>query len=102
VLAIPHDKAGRTSHVPLNDAAFEALCQLRRRTSAIGLSTGRGQIARMVLGVRYAQLAPDFRMDAVQRMQKKFALTRNRARGRNPAQDPALAILRIRRQYTSK
>lgn len=127
VLTIPQDKAGRISHVPLNDAAFEALRQLRRRSSATGFVCGgvarpRGWFeecikaagidgftwhcirhtfaSRLVMSgadvrtvaellrhrtlamvMRYAHLAPDFRMDAVQRMQKKFALTRNRATG---------------------
>jgi integrase len=31
VLTLPKDKGGRTTHVPLNDAAFVALTALRRR-----------------------------------------------------------------------
>ena len=126
VLTIPQDKSGRTSHVPLNDAAFEALRQLRRRTAATGFVCGgvtrpRGWFdgcveaagieaftwhclrhtfaSRLVMSgtdlrtvaellrhrtlamvMRYAHLAPDFRMDAVQRMQKKFALKKRRAK----------------------
>jgi len=40
VLTIPQDKGGRMSHVPLNNAAFEALRQLRRRTGASGIVCG--------------------------------------------------------------
>jgi integrase len=42
VLTIPQDKGGKTSHVPLNDAALAALKTLRRRTSATGFVCGAG------------------------------------------------------------
>ncbi len=40
VLTIPQDKSGKTSHVPLNDAAFAALTALRRRTAGTGFVCG--------------------------------------------------------------
>ena len=112
--------------MPLNDAAYEALRQLRRRTAPTGWICGgvarpRGWFeecveaagiegftwhclrhtfaSRLVMSgadlrtvaellrhrtlamvMRYAHLAPDFGMDAVQRMQKKFALKKRPTR----------------------
>jgi integrase len=118
VLTIPRDKGGRTTHVPLNDAAFVALTALRRRHSSTefvcgGVSGPRGWFeevlttakvegiswhclrhtfaSRLVMSgadvrtvaellrdrtlkmvMRYAHLAPDYRMNAVQRMHEAF------------------------------
>lgn len=120
ILTVPRDKSGRTSHVPLNEAAMRALMELRRRTGGLEFICGGAPgprvwferalesagirdfswhclrhtfASRLVMSgadlrtvaellrdktlamvMRYAHLAPDFRMEAVQRMEKKFTL----------------------------
>jgi integrase len=122
-LTIPKDKGGRTTHVPLNDAAFIALTALRHLNGTTeficgGISGPRGWFenvltianvegvswhilrhtfaSRLVMSgtdirtvaellrdrtlqmvMRYSHLAPDYRMNAVQRMHKAFTAPKN-------------------------
>lgn len=120
ILTVPRDKGGRTSHVPLNEAAVRALVELRRRTTDSEFICGGDPgprvwfepalksagirdfswhclrhtfASRLVMSgsdlrtvaellrdktlamvMRYAHLAPDFRMKAVQRMEERFTV----------------------------
>ncbi len=120
VLTVPRDKGGRTSYVPLNEAALRALAELHRRTAASGLVCGGSRnprwwfeealkaagiadfswhclrhtfASRLVMSgadvrtvaellrdrtlamvMRYAHLAPDYKLEALRRMEQKFTV----------------------------
>ena len=73
MLTIPQDRGGKTSRVPLNDAALAALALPPPHVSSRLVMPGEDGCEllghrTLAMAMRYSRLAPDFRMAAVRRM----------------------------------